>query len=64
MGGEVDKNGCFLTVHSGAGGTEAGDGGQVFCRMYLGWAEKKGFAIEEIDRLEFEDVRKGETIKI
>jgi peptide chain release factor 2 len=64
MGGEVDKNGCFLTVHSGAGGTEACDWSQMLYRMYLRWAERKGFAVEEVDRLEAEGGIKSATCKI
>ena len=64
MGGEVDKNSCFLTVHSGAGGTEACDWSQMLYRMYLRWAERRGFAIEEVDRLEAEGGIKSATCKI
>jgi peptide chain release factor 2 len=64
MGGEVDRNGCFLTIHSGAGGTEACDWSQMLYRMYLRWAERKGFAVEEVDRLEAEGGIKSATCKI
>jgi peptide chain release factor 2 len=64
MGGEVDRNGCFLTVHSGAGGTEACDWSQMLYRMYLRWAERRGFALEEEDRLEAEGGIKSATVKI
>ena len=64
MGGEVDKNGCFLTVHSGAGGTEACDWAQMLYRMYTRWAERKGFSVEELDRLEAEGGIKSATCKI
>ncbi len=64
MGGEVDKNGCFLTIHAGAGGTEACDWASMLCRMYLRWAERRGFAIEEVDRLESEGGIKSVTCKI
>jgi len=64
MGGEVDRNGCFLTVHSGAGGTEACDWSQMLYRMYLRWAERRGFALEEEDRLEAEGGIKSVTVKI
>jgi peptide chain release factor 2 len=64
MGGEVDKNGCFLTVHSGAGGTEACDWSQMLYRMYLRWTERKGFAVEEVDRLEAEGGIKSATCRI
>ncbi|MDR0375948.1 MAG: peptide chain release factor 2 [Treponema sp.] len=64
MSGEVDKNGCFLTIHAGAGGTEACDWSQMLYRMYLRWAERKGFSIEEVDRLEAEGGIKSATCKI
>jgi peptide chain release factor 2 len=64
MSGEVDRNGCFLTIHSGAGGTEACDWSQMLYRMYLRWAERRGFSIEEIDMLEAEGGIKSVTCKI
>jgi peptide chain release factor 2 len=64
MPGEVDQNGCFLTVHSGAGGTEACDWAQMLYRMYLRWAERRGFSIEEVDQLEAEGGIKSATVKI
>ncbi|MDR3333511.1 MAG: peptide chain release factor 2 [Treponema sp.] len=64
MGGEVDRNGCFLTIHSGAGGTEACDWSQMLYRMYLRWAERRGFSLEEVDRLEAEGGIKSATVKI
>ena len=64
MSGEVDRNGCFLTVHSGAGGTEACDWSQMLYRMYLRWAERRGFVLEEEDRLEAEGGIKSATVKI
>jgi peptide chain release factor 2 len=64
MGGEVDKNGCFLTVHAGAGGTEACDWSQMLYRMYHRWAERRDFSIEEIDMLEDEGGIRSATCKI
>ena len=64
MSGEVDRNGCYLTVHSGAGGTEACDWSQMLYRMYLRWAEWRGFALEEEDRLEAEGGIKSATVRI
>jgi peptide chain release factor 2 len=64
MGGEVDRNACFLTVHSGAGGTEACNWSQMLYRMYLRWAERRGFSMEEVDRLEAEGGIKSATCKI
>jgi peptide chain release factor 2 len=64
MSGEVDRNGCFLTIHSGAGGTEACDWSQMLYRMYLRWAERRGFKVEEVDMLEAEGGIKSATCKI
>jgi len=64
MAGEMDKNACFLTVHSGAGGTEACDWSQMLYRMYLRWAEQKGFSAEEVDRQEAEGGIKSATCRI
>jgi peptide chain release factor 2 len=64
MSGEVDRNGCFLTIHSGAGGTEACDWSQMLYRMYLRWAERRNFSIEEVDMLEAEGGIKSVTCKI
>jgi peptide chain release factor 2 len=64
MSGEVDQNGCFLTIHAGAGGTEACDWSQMLYRMYLRWAERRGFSVEEVDMLEAEGGIKSATCKI
>ena len=64
MSGEVDQNGCFFTIHSGAGGTEACDWSKMLYRMYLRWAERRGFSIEEVDMLEAEGGIKSATCKI
>jgi len=64
MSGEMDKNPCFLTVHSGAGGTEACDWSQMLYRMYIRWAEQKGFKVEEVDMQEAEGGIKSATCQI
>ena len=64
MSGEVDQNGCFLTIHSGAGGTEACDWSKMLYRMYLRWAERRGFSVEEVDMLEAEGGIKSATCRI
>ena len=64
MSGEVDANSCFLTIHSGAGGTEACDWSQMLYRMYIRWAERRGFSVEEVDMLEAEGGIKSATCKI
>jgi len=47
---EVDKNNAFLSIHAGAGGTEACDWAQMLCRMYIRWAERRGYKVEDLDR--------------
>ena len=64
MSGEVDRNDCFLTVHSGAGGTEACDWSQMLYRMYMRWAEQRGYTVEEEDRLDAEGGIKSVTARI
>lgn len=52
---EYDKNNALVTLHSGAGGTEACDWVNMLFRMYTRWCEKKNFAIEVLDYLEGEE---------
>lgn len=44
-----DVLGCILQINSGAGGTESCDWASMLMRMYIMWAEKKGFKITELD---------------
>ena len=46
LSGEMDGNDAFLEVHSGAGGTESCDWASMLARMYIRWAESRGFKIE------------------
>jgi peptide chain release factor 2 len=46
-----DPKNAILTIHPGAGGTESQDWAQMLLRMYLRWAEKKGFKTKIIDIL-------------
>ncbi len=50
LGGPNDHCNVFLTIHAGAGGTEACDWAEMLLRMYLMWAESKGFATQITDR--------------
>jgi peptide chain release factor 2 len=43
LGGEYEKRNAFLAVHAGAGGTEAQDWAEMLLRMYLRWAERRGY---------------------
>ncbi|MGV1099566.1 peptide chain release factor 2 [Thiovibrio sp. JS02] len=49
--GEHDASNAMLTIHAGAGGTEAQDWVSILMRMYLRWAEAKEFATEILDYL-------------
>ena len=53
--GEYDRNSAILTLHAGAGGTEAQDWVSMLYRMYRMYGEKKGFALEELDCLDGEE---------
>ena len=47
-----DKNNAILTLHAGAGGTEAQDWVQMLLRMYTRWAEKHGYSVRTLDILD------------
>lgn len=49
--GEHDANNAMLTIHAGAGGTEAQDWVSILMRMYLRWAESNGYKTEILDLL-------------
>ncbi|MAY46056.1 MAG: peptide chain release factor 2, partial [Rhodobacteraceae bacterium] len=46
LDGEADANDTFLEINAGAGGTEACDWAQMLQRMYVRWAEKRGYKVE------------------
>ncbi len=48
--GEMDSRGAFLDIQAGAGGTEAQDWASMLLRMYLRWADSRGFGSEVIDQ--------------
>lgn len=49
MNGEFDAQDAILEVNAGAGGTESQDWANMLLRMYLRWAEKKGFKVQELE---------------
>ena len=46
LNGEADSNDTFLEIHSGAGGTESCDWASMLARMYVRWAEKRGYNVD------------------
>jgi len=65
LGGENDAENAFLEIHAGAGGTEAQDWTEMLLRMYLRWAERKGFATELMECTEGEEAGiKSVTVSI
>ena len=52
LSGKDDDKNCILTIHSGAGGTEAQDWAEMIMRMYLRWGEQNDFKMTIIDILE------------
>ena len=55
LSGEYDHNNAILTLHAGAGGTEACDWTSMLFRMYSRWAEKHGYSTEVLDFLDGEE---------
>lgn len=65
LSGPNDRVNCFLTIHSGAGGTESCDWADMLQRMYIRWAERQGFKISTVDIQLGEEVGiKGVTLRI
>ena len=55
LNGEYDSNNAILSLHAGAGGTEAQDWVEMLFRMYSLWAEKSGFTVKTLDLLQGDD---------
>lgn len=65
LSGEDDGKNAILTIHSGAGGTEAQDWAEMLLRMYLRWCERKGYKTFLLDELEGEGAGiKSATIEV
>jgi len=52
LGGEHDASNAIVSINAGAGGTDACDWAEMLLRMYLRWAERRGFVCEVVDRQE------------
>ncbi len=55
LSGKYDSNNAILTIHPGAGGTEAQDWAEMLYRMYTRWASQNGYDIKELDYLDGEE---------
>lgn len=50
LSGEADGNDCFVEIHPGVGGTESNDWASMLLRMYVRWAEKRGYKVDVIEQ--------------
>jgi peptide chain release factor 2 len=65
LGGEYDANSAILAIHASEGGTESQDWAEMLLRMYLRWAEKRGYKTEVLDLTEGEEAGiKSATIQV
>lgn len=55
LSGQYDRNNAILTLHAGAGGTEAQDWVQMLYRLYVRWGERLGYKVETLDFLPGEE---------
>jgi len=65
LSGEYDKNNAVITLHAGAGGTDAQDWTDMLLRMYIRWSEKMGYKVETLDYIAGDEAGvKSVTLKI
>lgn len=65
LSGEYDDSSAIVTINAGAGGTDAQDWAEMMLRMYLRWAERRGYITEIIDQSKGEEAGlKSVTFKV
>jgi peptide chain release factor 2 len=65
LSGEADGNDTYIEIHAGAGGTEAQDWASMLFRMYIRWAESRGFKYDTIQYMDGEEAGiKSATIQV
>lgn len=65
LSGTYDANNAIISLHAGAGGTEAQDWAQMLMRMYTRWAERHGYDVKVLDYLDGDDAGiKSVTMRI
>ncbi len=65
LGGEHDQKNAIVTIHPGAGGTESQDWAEMLLRMYLRWAERRGFKREVMEAVDGDEAGlKSATVTI
>jgi peptide chain release factor 2 len=55
LSGEYDRRAAILAIHAGAGGTDAQDWAEILLRMYMRWAEKRGYQVNILDMMPGEE---------
>ncbi len=55
LSGKYDRSNAIISLHAGAGGTEAQDWAQMLLRMYVRWSERKGYSVKTLDILDGEE---------
>lgn len=55
LSGEADSNDTYLEIHAGAGGTESQDWANMLARMYVRWAERRGYKVEALENQDGEE---------
>ena len=65
LSGEADQNDAYLEVNAGAGGTEAQDWAEMLMRMYMRWAERRGYKVVMTEQSEGEEAGiKSATLQV